>query len=143
MAKLKLDIVSATGAVYSGDADLVIAPASEGEVAVLPSHAALISMLDPGEVRVRNGGVEIGIAISGGFLEVLSDKVTVLADSAEESSKIDIERAEAALKRAQERLAGQPKEQDLEEALASLSRAQTRIKLARRRQDRGAGRREG
>jgi F-type H+-transporting ATPase subunit epsilon len=140
MAKLKLDVVSATGAVYSGDADMVVAPATEGEVAILPSHAALITTLSAGELRVRNGQEERLVAVSGGFLEVLANRVTVLADSAEDAAAIDIERAEAALKRAQESLAQQPKEQDLEQALAALSRAQVRIKLARRQRERGGQR---
>ncbi len=142
MAKLKLDVVSATGAVYSGDADMVVAPASEGEVAILPSHAALITTLNAGELRVRNGQDERLVAVSGGFLEVLANRVTVLADTAEDAAAIDIERAEAALKRAQERLAQQPKEQDLEQALAALSRAQVRIRLARRQKERGGARRQ-
>ncbi len=137
MPKLKLDIVSATGLVYSGEADIVVAPASEGEVGILPSHAPLMTTLSAGEVLVRNGAEEKYIAISGGFLEVFENKVTVLADSAEEASRIDIERAEAALKDAQKSLAQQPKDQDLEQALAALSRAQVRIKLARRHRDRG------
>ena len=137
MPKLKLDVVSATGMVYSGEADIVVAPASEGEVGVLPSHAPLMTTLSAGEVLVRNGAAETYVAISGGFLEVLENKVTVLADSAEEASRIDVERAEAALKRAQERLAQQPKDQELEQALAALSRAQVRIKLARRHRERG------
>ena len=143
MPKIKVDVVSATGSVFSGDADIVIAPATSGEVAILPSHAALMTTLDSGEVRVRNGPNDVLVAISGGFLEVLDNRVTVLADSAEEASKIDIARAEEALKRAEERLAGQPKEQELEQALEALSRAQVRIKLARRHRERGATHREG
>lgn len=143
MAKLQLDIVSATGAVYSGQADVVIAPATEGEIAILPSHAALMTTLNPGEVRVKNGASETVIAVTGGFLEVLSNRITVLADAAEDAAKIDLERAEAALKHAQERLAQQPKETELAEALAALSRAQVRIKLASRHRERGVTHREG
>lgn len=136
MAKLQLDIVSATGAVYSGQADEVIAPASEGEIAVLPSHAPLITTLRPGELLIRNGKDETSLAISGGFLEVVNNKMTVLADQAEEASAIDLAKADEALRLAQQRVAELPKDQDLDKALSELRSAQVRAGLARRASDR-------
>ncbi len=136
MAKLQLDIVSATGAVYSGQADEVIAPASEGEIAVLPSHAPLITTLRPGELRILNGQQETSLAISGGFLEIVNNKMTVLADQAEEASAIDLAKADEALRLARQRVAELPKDQDLDKALAELRSAHVRASIARRASDR-------
>jgi F-type H+-transporting ATPase subunit epsilon len=133
-----LDVVSATGAVYSGQADEVIAPATEGEIAVLPSHAALITTLRPGELRIKAGPDETSLAVSGGFLEVISNRVTVLADQAEQAEAIDLAKAEEALRLAQQRVTELPKEQDLERALSELRSAQVRASLARRTRERHA-----
>lgn len=138
MAKLQLDIVSATGAVYSGQADEVVAPASEGEIAVLPSHAPLITTLRAGELRIRNGQDETSLAVSGGFLEIFNNKMTVLADQAEEASAIDLAKADEALRLAQQRVAELPKDQDLDKALAELNSAKVRAGIARRLSDRRA-----
>ena len=78
---VKLDIVTAEQLVFSDDVDIVVAPGVDGELAVLPHHAPLMTMLKPGELRVRKGGEEMFMAITGGFLEVRPDRVTVLADS--------------------------------------------------------------
>jgi F-type H+-transporting ATPase subunit epsilon len=105
-------------------------------MAILPSHAPLLTVLKPGEIRVVKDGEDSFIAVSGGFMEVMPEKVTILADTAERLDEIDIERAEAALKAAQERIASAPVDMDLHRALASLRRSQARIKVARRRRDR-------
>ena len=111
---------------------LVVAPATEGEVGILPSHAALITTLRPGELRIQNGASQSEIAVSGGFLEVINNRVTVLADHAEEASAIDLAKAEEALRLAQQRVAELPKDQDIERALADLRAAQVRATMARR-----------
>ena len=136
MAKLQLDIVSATGAVYSGEADEVVAPAAGGEIAVLPSHAPLITTLRAGELRIINGQDETSLAISGGFLEIVANKMTVLADHAEEASAIDLAKADEALRLAQQRVAELPKDQDLDKALADLNAARARVNVAMRLSDR-------
>jgi F-type H+-transporting ATPase subunit epsilon len=82
------------------DVDMVIAPASEGEVGILPRHAALLATLSPGELRIKRGGEETHMAVSGGFLQVANDRVLVLADSAERAEEIDEARAEQARQRA-------------------------------------------
>ena len=130
---IQLEIVTAERQVYSEDVDIVIAPGIDGELGILPRHAPLLTVLKPGEIRVRKDGEESSIAVSGGFLDVLGNKVTILADTAEHAEEIDIERAEEALKRAQERIAASPADMDLERALASVRMSQARLKVARRR----------
>ena len=133
MAKLQLDIVTAERLVTSEEVDVLVAPGIDGELAVLPHHAPLLTVLKPGEIRVLNDGEESDIAVSGGFMEVMPDKVTILADTAERADEIDETRAEAALKKAQERIESAPADMDLERAVASLRRSQARLKVARRR----------
>ena len=87
MAKLLFEIVTAERLVSSQEVDVVVAPGVEGELAVLPHHAPLLTSLKPGEVLVRNDGEETYIAVSGGFLEVMPDKVTILADAAERAEE--------------------------------------------------------
>jgi len=126
-----LDIVTAERIVYSQEVEAVIAPGIEGQLGILPHHAPLMTMLQAGELVARKGGQEEIMAISGGFLEVRPDRVIVLADQAERAEEIDVTRAEAARKRAEERLRGQ-KMAGLDEtrAEAALRRAITRLSVA-------------
>ncbi len=133
MPKLQLDIVTAERLVSSEEVDVLVAPGVDGELAVLSHHAPLLTALKPGEIRVLNDGEESDIAVSGGFMEVMPDKVTILADTAERADEIDEARAEAALKQAQERIEAAPSALDLERAVASMRRSQARLKVARRR----------
>ncbi len=131
MPNLKLDIVTAERIVFSEEVDAVIAPGEEGQLGILPHHAPLMTILQAGELIVRRGGQDDTLAISGGFLEVRPDRVIVLADSAERAEEIDIERAEAARKRAQERLAeGKATGLDELRAAAALRRAIARLSVA-------------
>ena len=131
MASIKLDIVTAERAVYSGEVDMVVAPGVEGQLGILPHHAPLMTMLQPGELRIKKGGEEVSLAISGGFLEVRPDKVVVLADAAERADEIDIARAEAAKRRAQEQLAERATPGiDYARAAAALSRSLARLRVA-------------
>ncbi len=132
----QLDIVSAERQISSDQVEVLVAPGVDGEMAILPSHAPLLTVLQPGEIRVVKNGEDTFIVVSGGFMEVMSEKVTILADTAERLDEIDIERAEAALKNAQERIAAAPADMDLQRALASMRRSQARIKVARRRRNR-------
>jgi F-type H+-transporting ATPase subunit epsilon len=137
MAKLQLAIVTAEGESFSGEVDAVVAPGGLGEFTVLPTHARMISTLLPGVLRFDQAGDSVSLAMSGGFLEVSQNNVTVLADAAERDDAIDMERAEAALARAEERIASSPADMDLERAMKSLRRARIRVNLGRRRRDRG------
>lgn len=132
MASLKLTVVSPEGEVYSGKVDMVLAPGIDGQLGILPNHAPLITQLATGELRVRVGGEEYYFAIHGGFMHVLPDAVTILADLAERAEKIDIERAEAARQRALEMLSeAPPEERRLTEV--ALRRSDVRLRVARRR----------
>ena len=103
MNKINLKITTPERVVYKDEeVDSITLPTSQGEITVLPGHIPLISVLQPGEIVVRNSKEEIVMAVSGGFLEVLSTKVVILADTAERSEEIDIKRAEEAIKRAEE-----------------------------------------
>jgi F-type H+-transporting ATPase subunit epsilon len=131
MATFRLDIVTAERAVYSGEVDMVVAPGVEGQLGILPHHAPLMTMLQPGELRIKKGGEEVALAISGGFLEVRPDKVVVLADAAERAEEIDVARAEAAKHHAQQWLAERhAPEIDAAQAEAALRRSLARLRVA-------------
>ena len=134
---IRVDIVTAERLVFSEDADIVMVPGVEGELGILPHHAPIMTMIKPGEVLVRKGTEEYSLAVSGGFLEVKPDHITILADAAERADEIEIARAEAAKKRAEESLKGRTTaETDLANAEASLRRAMARIKVAEKRRSR-------
>ena len=137
MAKLQLAVVTAEGESFSGEVDMVVAPGGAGEFTVLPTHARMISTLLPGVLRFQQGGESVSLALTGGVLEVSGNRVIVLADAAERDDAIDLERAEAALNRAEEMIASNPADMDLEKAMASVRRARVRVNLGRRRRDRG------
>lgn len=132
---LNLEIVTAERVVYKDDVDFVSAPGADGSLGILPRHAPLISVLKAGELHYRKGGDETSLAIGGGFIEVLNNKVTVLADSAERSEEIDLGRAEESRKRAEQTLAnrGALRPEELAMAEASLRRALARIDVVQRR----------
>ena len=136
MATLRLDIVTAEQVVYSEDVDVVVAPGAEGQLGILPHHAPLMTMLQPGELLVKKGGEELSMAITGGFLEVRPDRVIVLADAAERAEDIDIARAEEAKRRAQQRLKEHAPGVDMARTEAALRRAITRLGVVQRRRKR-------
>ncbi|GAB4532032.1 MAG: F0F1 ATP synthase subunit epsilon [Anaerolineae bacterium] len=140
----KLEIVSVERLVYSeDDVDMVIAPGTEGELGILPRHAPLLTALTFGELRVKRGEEEESFAISGGFMEVQPDHVMVLADTIERAEEIDLERAEAARRRAEERLKERADNKvDYARAEAALRRSLVRIKVAEARRRRGGRRTE-
>ncbi len=133
---MKLEIVTAEQTVYSDDIDVLVAPGVEGELGILPHHAPLMTMLQPGELLLRKVGEETVMAITGGFMEVRYDKVVILADAAERVEDIDIARAEAAKKRAEERLKSGATDVDAALAQAALVRAMVRLRVAERRKAR-------
>ncbi len=133
MAGIRLDIVTAERQVYSEEVDLVVAPGMDGEMAILPGHAALMTTLRPGELIIRRDGEETPLVITGGFMEVRPERVTVLADAAEHIDEIDAERAEAAKRRAEERLGEKLGAADLARAEAALRRSMIRLRVVQRR----------
>src|SRR2546429_8652091 len=139
---LHVELVPAEQELYNGEANLVSAPGSEGRLGILPRHAALLTTLAPGDLRIELNGAEEPLFVSGGFLEVSNNQVTVLADTAEHAEEIDQARAEAARRRAQEHLQQATSESERAELLGALQRAAVRLRvaeLARRRTARRIG----
>ena len=130
---MKLDVVTAERVVYSGEVDAVVAPGKEGQLGILPNHAPLMTILQPGELLARKGGEEISLAIAGGFLEVRPDHIVVLADAAERADEIDIARAETAKQRAEEALAAHPGAAEAARIEAALRRSLVRLKVQEKR----------
>jgi F-type H+-transporting ATPase subunit epsilon len=137
---IRLEIVTPERVIYSDEVDAVIAPGVEGQLGILPHHAPLMTILQPGELRVRKGEEETCIAVFGGFLEVRPDRVIVLADAAERAEEIDAARAEEAKRRAEQALANRKVSQaDKARAEAALRRSLVEIKVAERKRKRKAG----
>lgn len=128
-----LDIVTAERVVYSKEVNSVVAPGTEGELGILPYHASLMTTLNAGELRINEGGEEILMAISGGFMEVRPDRIIVLADSAERDDEIDLSRAEEAKRRAEERLSQPTTDANKIRAEAALHRSLIRLKVGGKR----------
>ncbi|MGI9343627.1 MAG: F0F1 ATP synthase subunit epsilon [Gammaproteobacteria bacterium] len=131
---IHVEIVSAEGAIYSGDADMVIAPAREGDVGITPRHAPLMTNLRPGEIRIQSSESEeeLFIYVTGGVLEVQPHLVTVLADSAMHGDQLDEQAALDAQAAAQEALAGATAREDIEHAQMQLVEAAARYRAAQK-----------
>jgi F-type H+-transporting ATPase subunit epsilon len=127
---MHVEVVTAERELYSGEADVVIAPGSEGELGILPRHAALLTTLKVGQLLIRLGGAEEPLFVSGGFLEVSNNSVTVLAETAERAEEIDQARAEAARRRAQEYLQQAQSDVERAELVGALERAVARLRVA-------------
>ncbi len=135
---LHLEIVTAERTVLSDEVDQVNAPGAAGRMGILPRHEPLLTTLIPGELTIVKNGERTPFAISGGFMEVLPDRVTILADTAERADEIDESRAEAARRRAEDSLRDRSSEQDMVMAEAHLRRAMVRLRVSRmRRSNRG------
>jgi F-type H+-transporting ATPase subunit epsilon len=135
---LRLEIVTPEKLAYADDVDSVVCPGVEGELGVLPHHAPLLTTLGYGELRIRKSGREEYFAIAGGFLQVRPDKVVVMAETADMSSEIDLQRALGAKAEAERALeAGFVEPADLSMARAQLQRALLRIRVAERRHREG------
>jgi F-type H+-transporting ATPase subunit epsilon len=137
MAKLRFELVSPERVVYSDEGvDMVIAPGADGELGILPNHASLLTALGMGELRLRKGEEEESFAVHGGFLEVLGNRVIVMADVAEHADEIDLARSEEARERAERRYRDRPEGLDMARLQAALRRSRVRLKVARRRRRR-------
>jgi len=133
--KFPLRVVSVERSLFEGEIEFMVANGEGGELGILAKHAPLMTSLKPGPLRIQEviGGPEQVIFVGGGFLEVLPERVTVLADVAEHAEEISIERAEAARKRAQEKLAGTLTTAEEIEFQQALAMAEARLQLARLR----------
>ncbi|MEZ5564210.1 MAG: F0F1 ATP synthase subunit epsilon [Gammaproteobacteria bacterium] len=133
MPTIKVDIVSAEGAIWAGEANLVVAPARMGEIGIAPRHAPLMTTLKPGDLRVqRDGQEELFFYVTGGILEVQPTQVTVLADTALRAEQLDESAADAARKAAEEAVKGATTKEDLAHAQMQLVEASARYRAAQK-----------
>ena len=141
MASLQVEIVTGERVVHQDEGvDMVVAPGAEGSLGILPRHAPLFSLLKSGELRIKKGGAEDAFVVFGGFIQVNDDRVVVMSDTAEHVEEIDVERAEAARRSAEEALAQRREAgEDLADADAALRHAALRLRVGQqRRRSRGA-----
>jgi F-type H+-transporting ATPase subunit epsilon len=131
---IRCEIVSQDRTVFQGDVDIVILPGAAGEMGILPHHAPVLTILKYGVIKIRKDGKEELFAVAGGMAEVQPDIITILADAAENIKDIDITRAQAAKKRAEDALARlQPEEHDAYLTMeAALRRSNLRLDVVRR-----------
>jgi len=127
--KIHLEIITPEKLALREEVDEVVLPGLTGELGVLPDHEPLITQLKTGILTYRQGGSQKKLHVSGGFAEVLGDKVSVLSDVAEKSDEINVERAKASLDRAEKRLLGSGENIDIERAELKKERAKTRLQL--------------
>ena len=128
---IHLEIVTAERVVLSDDVDMISAPTKDGRVGILPRHTPLLTVLEPGELGIIKGGVRTPFAVSGGFMEVLPTRVTILADTVERAEEIDEARAEKARQLAEERKAAAKSERDMAIAEAKLRKELVRLQVSR------------
>lgn len=140
MAQLRVQIVTAEREVFADDGvDMVVAPGSDGVLGILPRHAALLTTLVPGVIRIKKQGAEAAMAVAGGFLQVARDRVLVLADAAEREEEVDEARAHEARQRAEATLEEARRSGtsvQVEAARVALRHSLARIQVAQRRRRR-------
>ncbi len=133
MSAIRLEIVSAETAIFSGEATMVVAPGKDGDLGIAPKHTPLLTTLRPGEVEVHKEGEDKEyIYVTGGILEVQPHMVTILADSATHSDELDEEAALEAKNQAEQALEGADKKEDLEQAQAQLAEAAARYSAVKK-----------
>ena len=129
---IEFEVVTPERRVLAEEVTELVLPGAEGYLGVRPGHAPLLARLHVGEVKYVVGGKESVIAISGGYAEVLRHRVSVLAETAERPGEIDEDRAQSALRRAEERLKQLDEETDIVRAQVSLARAMNRLSISQR-----------
>ena len=133
MARLQVEIVSAERALYSGEVTMLVAPATMGEVGILPRHAPMLTSLKPGILKlVKDGGEEEFIYVAGGVLEVQPDKVTVLADVAERGEDLDEVRVNEAREAAEQAIQSGVTGMDYAKAQSELAQTAAQLELLRK-----------
>ncbi|NMH70585.1 F0F1 ATP synthase subunit epsilon [Bacillus sp. RO3] len=132
MKTLKVNIVTPDGPVYDSEVEMVSTKAQSGELGILPGHIPMVAPLQIGAVRLKKGGNTELVAVSGGFLEVRPEQVTILAQSAESAEAIDVQRAKEAKGRAEDRMQAQKDDVDFRRAELALKRAMNRINVYER-----------
>ena len=133
MGTIRVEIVSAEIAIFSGEASMVVAPGKDGDLGIAPKHTPLLTTLRPGEIELHKEDAEKEyIYVTGGILEVQPHMVTILADSATHSEELDEEAALQAKNQAEEALKGADKKEDLEQAQAQLVEAAARYSAVKK-----------
>ena len=130
MPGLEVVVVTPERSVLATEADFVVVPAHDGELGILKNHAPLLAQLQPGEIRITRGSDVEAIAVSGGFVEVRANRVSLFTETAEMAQEIDAERARQAAERAKAALRSSTTRSDLANAEASLRRALIRLKVS-------------
>ncbi|PJW19923.1 F0F1 ATP synthase subunit epsilon [Geobacillus thermodenitrificans] len=130
MKTIRVSVVTPDGPVYEGDVEMVSVKAKSGELGILPGHIPLVAPLEISAACLKKDGKTSYVAVSGGFLEVRPDKVTILAQAAERAEDIDVLRAKAAKERAERRLQSQQDDIDFKRAELALKRAMNRLNVA-------------
>ena len=134
MKLLDVEIVTAEKTIFSGQASLILVPGIEGELGILSSHAPIITELYPGEVLIRNEQEEeLSLVLSGGFVEVFNNKVTILADAAERTNEINIEKAKEAIQKAEEIVDSKGSDIDIQKALFVIRASKAQLRVTNRR----------
>ena len=127
---LHVEVIAAEQVILAEDADMVVAQTASGQIAILPAHAPLVTLLVPGQLRLVRGAGEQVLAVAGGYLEVRVNQLVVLADAAERAEDIDLQRAISARERAEAVLAQKTSNAETARATVALSRAIARIRVA-------------
>ena len=133
MSTMEILVATAEREVYSGLADFLVAPGAAGELGIMPKHSPLLAALNPGELRITHGDEIDEVFISGGFMEVQPDKITILADTAERAADMDEAEIVAAQRRAEELVSSNKGDVDLAMAEAELSMLAARLRLIRKK----------
>jgi len=134
MSKIHFEIVTPEAVAYQDKIDALTLDTQLGEITILPNHMPLVSVLRPGEMRIKKGNEEIVMAVAGGFVEIQPhSKVIIVADAAERAENIDELKAQEARKRAQDILAKKSTAEEIADAQAALAHALAQLKVARRR----------
>jgi len=127
---IAVDIMTPEKMVLQTEAESVVVPAFDGELGILPHHAPLLAQLEPGEIRLRRGATVDFFAVSGGFVEVENNRISIFAETAEMAHEIDVERARQSAEKAKEVLRSPAPDLNLAEAEAALRRALARLRVA-------------
>ncbi len=133
MATMSVLVATAEREIYRGECDFLVAPGKAGELGILPRHTPLVAELAPGELRIRNGEETDEVFISGGYIEVQPDMITVLADTAERASDIDEAQALEAERRARELVESRDSDVDLARAEAELAIMVSRLEWLKKK----------
>jgi len=133
MKTVKVNVVTPDGPVFEGDVEMVVTKAQSGELGILPGHIPMVAPLQIGAVRLKSANKTELVAVNGGFLEVRPDNVTILAQSAETSDEIDLNRAMEAKRRAEKRLEAKQENVDFRRAELALRRAINRLNVKENR----------